>query len=49
MSDSGLGQTDNINRMITLTVITLSGFYCTKHFVKVNVKKIEPGEFWQTI
>ncbi len=29
-SDLGLGQSDHINRMITLTVITLSGFYCIK-------------------
>ena len=27
--DLGLDQSDNINRMITLTAITLSGFYCT--------------------
>ncbi len=27
-SDLGLEQSDHINRMITLTVITLSGFYC---------------------
>ena len=29
VSDLGLEQSDHINRMITLTVITLSGFYCT--------------------
>ncbi len=28
MSDLGIGQSDHINQMITLTVITLSGFYC---------------------
>ncbi len=28
-SDLGLGQSDHINRMITLIVITISGFYCT--------------------
>ncbi len=28
MSDLGLGHFDNINRMITLSVITLSGFHC---------------------
>ncbi len=28
MSDLGLEQSDNINRMITLTVIALCGFYC---------------------
>ena len=28
MSDLGLGHFDNINRMITLYVITLSGFHC---------------------
>jgi hypothetical protein len=27
-SDLGLEQSDHINRMITLTVIALSGFYC---------------------
>jgi hypothetical protein len=27
-SDLGLERSDYINRMITLTVITLSGFYC---------------------
>jgi len=25
----GPGRSDNINRMITLSVITLSGFHCT--------------------
>ena len=25
----GLGQCDHINRMITLSMITLSGFHCT--------------------
>ena len=33
-SDSGLEQTDHINRMITLTVITLSGFYCIMKTLK---------------
>jgi len=28
MSKLGLGQFDDINQMITLTVITLSGFHC---------------------
>jgi len=28
MSDSALKQTDHINRMIKLTMITLSGFHC---------------------
>ncbi len=28
----GLCKTDNINRMITLSVITLSGFHCTLIF-----------------
>jgi hypothetical protein len=35
-SDLGLGQSDHINRMITLTVITLSGFYCNKIFCILN-------------
>jgi len=29
---SGLEQTDHVNRMIKLTVITLSGFYCSFKF-----------------
>jgi hypothetical protein len=29
MSDLGLGHFDNINPMITISVITLSGFHCT--------------------
>ena len=32
MSDSGLGHFDNINRIITLSVITLSGFHCIRKF-----------------
>jgi hypothetical protein len=31
-SDLGLGKNDHINRMIKLTVITLSGFYCITIF-----------------
>ncbi len=33
-SDLGLEQSDHINRMITLTVITLSGFYCILNYFK---------------
>jgi hypothetical protein len=33
MSDSGLEQTDHINRKITLTVIILSGYYCSLNIV----------------
>ena len=33
-----LEQSVHINRMITLTVITLSGFYCTTNF-KLSLKK----------
>ncbi len=37
----GLFQSDNINQMITLTVITLSGFYCTSIIMKMSrVEKI---------
>jgi len=30
MSKLGLGQFDHINRIIAITVITLSGFHCIK-------------------
>ncbi len=32
----GLGQCDHINRMITLSVITLSGFHCSLQCYKVS-------------
>ena len=32
MSGLGLGHFDNINRMITISVITLSGFHCIMYF-----------------
>jgi hypothetical protein len=42
----GLGQSDYINRMITLSVITLSGFHCSTKYlscVRVFILKIRLG------
>ncbi len=38
MRDLGLKQSDNINLIIPLTVITLSGFYCSNIYRVVNVE-----------
>jgi hypothetical protein len=32
---SGLGQCDHINRMITLSVITLTGLHCTTNAIRI--------------
>ncbi len=50
-SDLGFGQCDHINRMITLSVITLSGFYCT---TKIRIKPANENfaiifDFWFVI
>ncbi len=39
----GLGKCDNINRMITLSVITLSSFHCT--IKNCYCLKSNPGTF----
>jgi hypothetical protein len=39
-SDLGPGQSDNISRMITLSVITLSGFHCTSKLDNKDLHKL---------
>jgi len=44
MSEMGLGHFDLINRMKTLTMITLSGFHCNKtNVVLFQDRELSPG------
>ncbi len=36
---ANMGQFDHINQMITLSVITLSGFHCTHNFIIIPISK----------
>ncbi len=40
MSFTGLRKCDHINQMITLTVITLSGFHCNSYFKKLSYSEL---------